>query len=346
MVDRTEDGWGEPQRVTDQGDFYASLTDDGIIYFTDAHNDLYRAPLENGRPADREKLGDSINTEAAEYNSYVALDESFLLFTSNGWDADTRAGILYVSYRDTAGNWSRPVNLGSGVNRGTRSYCPSLSPDGQYLFFALRDGAQESIYWVDAALIDSARESDLNFEAQIVGLLLDSDLTAFEERYHEFETRMSRYCDLDAVFLERLANRLIGMSMDVEAAGLLRLTTARFPGSDSPVRNLKLALLDNDDIGWQSALAGLQSDTTLNAENEINALGYLFLFADRTEEALRLFAKNAEFFPASANVFDSYGEALLAAGDTTGSIENYRRALDMDSTNVHAARILERLGQD
>jgi predicted negative regulator of RcsB-dependent stress response len=42
-------------------------------------------------------------------------------------------------------------------------------------------------------------------------------------------------------------------------------------------------------------------------------------------------------------VHDSYGEALLLSGDTTGAVASYQRALELDSTNTNAVQVLETL---
>ena len=53
---------------------------------------------------------------------------------------------------------------------------------------------------------------------------------------------------------------------------------------------------------------------------------------DRVDEAIEIFRLNKEEFPQSANTYDSFGDALLASGDTTQSIINFKKALAMDST--------------
>lgn len=60
--------------------------------------------------------------------------------------------------------------------------------------------------------------------------------------------------------------------------------------------------------------------------------------------ALQLFAINTRVFPHSANVWDSLGEALLAAGRRDDSIAAYRRALEIDPGLGSAREALGRLG--
>ena len=346
MVSRVEDGWCTPERVTDLGDFYPSITDAGVMYFTDAQNDLCRSVLIDGRPGDREKLDDSVNTPSAEYNSYIAADESYLLFTSHGWGNSPGPGVLYASRRDQKGAWSQPIDLGSGVNGSNLSYCPSLSPDGKYLFFAMRNGAKEDIYWVEASLVDHARTEDLDFRRQLLDLVIDSGLASFESHLPELKARMSDYCELNANLLNSVSDRLLAAGHDAEAAGLLRMTGERFLIPASPMHSLKLAILEQDHTLWQQTIDALVSDSPVGIEPEINLLGYLFLGAGRTNDAARLFQLNTEIFPTSANVYDSYGEVLLATADTLGAIENYRRSLELNPDNINATRVLERLGSN
>jgi dienelactone hydrolase len=63
-------------------------------------------------------------------------------------------------------------------------------------------------------------------------------------------------------------------------------------------------------------------------EAAFNFTGYGLLQTGRIQEALRVFELNADAFPNSANVWDSYGEACLAAGDYGKALENYKKALE------------------
>lgn len=63
-------------------------------------------------------------------------------------------------------------------------------------------------------------------------------------------------------------------------------------------------------------------------ENQLNAMGYQLLGRRRVDDAVQVFRMCAESYPHSANVWDSYGEALLAAGDTAAALLSYRRLLE------------------
>ena len=79
-------------------------------------------------------------------------------------------------------------------------------------------------------------------------------------------------------------------------------------------------------------------------EVTINALGYRLLNARQVTQAVTVFRLNTTAFPRSSNVWDSYGESLLAAGDRTGAIASYRKAVAIDPNNPSSTEALQRLG--
>jgi predicted alpha/beta superfamily hydrolase len=59
----------------------------------------------------------------------------------------------------------------------------------------------------------------------------------------------------------------------------------------------------------------------------INQLGFIYLRAGRTAEAIEVFRENIRRFPGSANTYDSLGDAYAAAGMFPEAAESYRDAL-------------------
>lgn len=78
-------------------------------------------------------------------------------------------------------------------------------------------------------------------------------------------------------------------------------------------------------------------------EETINREGYNFLQDGDTDFALRLFKLNTELYPKSANVYDSYADALKAKGDKKEAIANYKKALKLDPNNKETAKKLAEL---
>jgi len=71
-------------------------------------------------------------------------------------------------------------------------------------------------------------------------------------------------------------------------------------------------------------------------ETETNNLGYAaLLYLKKPALAVWLFQQNVDAFPESANVYDSFGDALLAKGDTTAAMTQFRRAVEIGSRTKH-----------
>ena len=75
----------------------------------------------------------------------------------------------------------------------------------------------------------------------------------------------------------------------------------------------------------------------------LNAVGYDFLRDGKTDEAIRLFRRNVQEYPESANVWDSLGEAYAAAGKKDLAIENYQKSLELNPKNENAKERLKKL---
>jgi tetratricopeptide (TPR) repeat protein len=67
-----------------------------------------------------------------------------------------------------------------------------------------------------------------------------------------------------------------------------------------------------------------------NTERETNALGYRLIGAKRFGDAVEVLKLNVESYPASANAFDSLGEAYLLAGNRDEAIRSYKKAVEID----------------
>ena len=79
------------------------------------------------------------------------------------------------------------------------------------------------------------------------------------------------------------------------------------------------------------------------SENVLVALGYKLLRGKQLKPALAIFELSTVLYPAAANTYDSYAEALAAAGQKALAIQNYQKAYALDSTNANAAAMLQKL---
>jgi CubicO group peptidase (beta-lactamase class C family) len=82
------------------------------------------------------------------------------------------------------------------------------------------------------------------------------------------------------------------------------------------------------------------------SEQELTKVGYDFLSNKKLKESLAVLKLTADVNPNSAGVYDSYGEALLANGDTAAAITNYKKSLELNNKNYNAATVLKALKVD
>ena len=147
MVEKTDAGWSEAMNLgmpvnTESNEFYPSVTADGTLYFSSRRGqgyDIYQSRWVDGKYTEPERLGDAINSDRAEIDTYVAPDASYIVFASYGRSDSHGSGDLYISYnRD--GEWTPAKNLGDKINSHAREFCPIASPDGKYFFFTSTRG--------------------------------------------------------------------------------------------------------------------------------------------------------------------------------------------------------------
>ena len=161
-VERRDGGWSEPVSLgrplnSPEGETQPSFLSDGTVYFPSdrqgsAGVDLYFAKHVGGGFAEPVNLGPPVNTEYNEGNSFVAPDESYILFARWGMPASLDGGKgLYISFRKEDGTWTQPRN--TEPRTGMNGSLANLSPDGKYLFYS--QGGD--IFWVDAKIIDTLK---------------------------------------------------------------------------------------------------------------------------------------------------------------------------------------------
>ncbi len=78
-------------------------------------------------------------------------------------------------------------------------------------------------------------------------------------------------------------------------------------------------------------------------ELELNMLGYELMWAGRTDDAVAIQQLNTEAYPNSANAYDSYGDALLANGDTAAALSNFKKCIAMDASLTATREKIEAL---
>lgn len=125
-----------------------SLDRGGNLYFSTRRDDavgggdIYCSELAGGSYQPPYNLGGTVNSEGNESTPFVDPGGGYLIFS--------RAGDLYISFRNPDGTWIEAESLGDTVNTSAFELCPTVSPDGRYLFYFTEGGLK----WMDAGFIE------------------------------------------------------------------------------------------------------------------------------------------------------------------------------------------------
>ena len=151
---------------------------------------------------------------------------------------------------------------------------------------------------------------------------------------------------LSIIVLTNLAGGFPEAFID-ELAGLFipDMKEANGFGLSAPVKLLRARL---EKTGYKNAMEEAtkirkESKNIVLSENEINAWGYKLFRQNRIADALEIFKLNTFLYPASANAFDSLGEAYAEYGDSELAIKNYEQSLKLDPKNSNAEEQIKRL---
>ncbi len=152
-------------RVRNRGTTSFSFAANGNLYFDLGGPDesgtwrwrIYCAEMRNGMRREPRLLSEGINDGSINTCPYIAPDESFLIFAS-----DRAGGLgdddLYIAFRTRNGHWTPPLNMGPRVNTAAQERFASISPDGQYLFFARHNSRTlQDYYWIGARIVRDLR---------------------------------------------------------------------------------------------------------------------------------------------------------------------------------------------
>jgi glyoxylase-like metal-dependent hydrolase (beta-lactamase superfamily II) len=157
VVERTAAcGWSEP-RYHGLG-MYVSTARNGNLYMMDfadpAGPGVALYPWADGRFGPPQRLGGGVNSPRGGVHAFIAPDESYILFDSTlRPSAQGGEGDLFVCFRKPDGSWGEAFNLGDEINTPGTNFCPSVSSDGKFIFYA----TNRDIYWVSAKVLDGLK---------------------------------------------------------------------------------------------------------------------------------------------------------------------------------------------
>jgi Tol biopolymer transport system component len=172
-VEKNSTGWTQPVNLglnintSNQVEFYPSIVQNGDLFFSRDGSwktgRLMYSKFQNGEYQKAVDLGLPINDGGAVH-AWVSKDESYILFNSSRKGSYTQNDI-WISFKKNNHTWSEPSNLGKKINSGADAViCPTVSPDGKYLFFTRLNFSTKIgyIYWINTKLIDSLKAKENN----------------------------------------------------------------------------------------------------------------------------------------------------------------------------------------
>jgi len=152
--------------------------------------------------------------------------------------------------------------------------------------------------------------------------------------------------DLSIIVLTNLAGGSPEEFID-ELAGLFipDMKESNSFGLSAPVKLIRTRL---ERSGYKNAIEEVKKIKKGNTdfvvtEDEINSWGYKLFRQNKVPDALEIFKLNVYLYPASANAYDSLGEAYAEFGDNEAAIKNYEQSLKLDPQNNNAVQQLKRL---
>ncbi|HVD99462.1 MAG TPA: OmpA family protein [Cytophagaceae bacterium] len=129
--------------------------------------DLYISNLTGTVWSEPKPLDNNINTPYWEPSASTTSDESILFFTSN-----RKGGLggrdIYMSRKQTNGEFGPAINLGPKINTKYDEDCPFIHPDGKTLYFSSKGHKSMGGFDIFSTTIDLATGS-INSEVENIG---------------------------------------------------------------------------------------------------------------------------------------------------------------------------------
>lgn len=168
-VERDDTLWSDPINMgtpinSDELEAMPAISELNNLYFiayyegVQGEYGIYKSLYTGSNYEQPEPLNDSINSNYYDWCPFIAADESYLIFSSSrtgGYGSFD----LYICFKEPDSSWSDPTNMGNTINTAQQERFPSVTPDGEYLFFTRATPAnQDDIFWVSSDIIDSLKE--------------------------------------------------------------------------------------------------------------------------------------------------------------------------------------------
>jgi len=162
-VKRLEDSWSDAVQLdsplNDDLTFYINQAKNGDLFYTNiSKGKMYYAPNKNGEFPEVQE----VELEFGHHGFISPSQEYLLVHTQNKENEKRKDSDIYVCFKEKDGTWTKPISLGNEVNSNFDEGCPSITPDGKYLFFSRSNDEDElsNLCWVSTEVINKVRPVD------------------------------------------------------------------------------------------------------------------------------------------------------------------------------------------
>lgn len=178
FIDKTEDGWGEPELlnspINDYNPFCLSLETNGTLYFTGSPGALsdevnvpwaiYYVELKDGEYLEAKRLPDEINYLTNVAHPEIARDGSYIMIDSYWRENNRMNSFAYISFKKPDGTWTKAVSMRKVLKASeSDNYCSArITPDGKYMFFKKSETGKSDLYWISADVIEKLKPDEKN----------------------------------------------------------------------------------------------------------------------------------------------------------------------------------------
>jgi len=321
MSQRTENEWGEPERLnnpvnSENGEWEVSIAENGNLYFSSdrpgglGQLDIYKAEYIDGNYDTIKNLGFPINTTSYDECPYIAPDESFIIFNSWKTNENFKGNNIYISYKKSDGSWTNPKDLGEAVNTDLLDIYPYMSPDGEYIMFTRRekpydDNNYSHLYWVNNNIIDSLRNT--NFAPYVINSITNT----IAETGKEFVFQIPENTFYDDDGIETLTfSASLSSGEGLPAWLTFNPETNTFTGTpvNSGFINIKVSATDNEGESAVDIFIITVKDIT-GIEKKQNEV--LQVYPNPVNEILRMSLNHPSVQELNIQIFDITGNLLL-----------------------------------
>jgi hypothetical protein len=161
-VNRLEDSWSDAIQLdsplNDDLVFYINQAKNGDLFYTNiSKRKMYYAPNKSGEFSGVREVELEFG-----HHGFISPSQEYLLVHTQNRENEKRKDVdIYVCFKEKDGKWTKPIGFGNEVNSNFNEGCPSITPDGKYLFFGRSEGAMEpglsNLYWVSTEIIEKLR---------------------------------------------------------------------------------------------------------------------------------------------------------------------------------------------